>query len=173
MDLGEVSGAAQGALSQSLACSEGGDKRSAVALLFSFQLWVLPLREPDQPSLQPGGRDSENSTVPTRLLTVHSTPAPCVVDSHAVCTQLIRILWATTGLVRTKRGQRSWVAQEAEVKGSWPGSSAGKGLLTKGPRTAEPGEAWWRLEVAFPCRVGARPKGSWGRGGAKFGRVRS
>lgn len=55
MDLWEVSGAAQGALSQSLACSEGGDKRSAVALLFSFQLWVLPLREPDQPSLQPGG----------------------------------------------------------------------------------------------------------------------
>lgn len=51
---------------------------------------------------------------------------------------------------------------EAEVKGSWPGSSAGKGLLTEGPRTptAELREAWQRLEAAFPCRVGARPKGS-------------
>lgn len=52
------------------------------------------------------------------------------------------------------------MAQKAEVKGSWPGSSAGKGLLTEGPRTptAELREAWQRLEVAFPCRVGARPK---------------
>lgn len=61
------------------------------------------------------------------------------------------------------------MAQEAEVKGSWTGSSAGKGLLTQGPRIAELREAWRRLEVAFPYRMGARPKAS----GAKFGRVPS
>lgn len=60
------------------------------------------------------------------------------------------------------------MAQKAEVKGSWPGSSAGKGLLTEGPRTptAELREGWQRLEVAFPCRVGARPKAArlpWGQ----------
>lgn len=66
------------------------------------------------------------------------------------------------------------MAQKAEVKGSWPGSSAGKGLLTEGPRTptAELREGWQRLEVAFPCRVGARPKAA-RLPGAKFGRVPS
>nr|XP_021512207.1 collagen alpha-1(III) chain-like [Meriones unguiculatus] len=90
----------------------------------------------------------------------HSTPAPCVVDGPTVRTPPLRIHGETTGPVRTKRGQRSGLAQEAEVKGSRPGSSAGKGLLAEGPRTptAELREAWRRLEVAFPCRVGARPK---------------
>lgn len=42
------------------------------------------------------------------------------------------------------------------------------GLLTEGPRTAELREAWRRLEVAFPCRVGTRPKAA----GPPWGQVR-
>lgn len=121
----------------------------------SFKLWVFPRREPDHPACSQGVETPKGSRC-----TVHCTPAPCVVESHPTRTQPLRIRWEPTSTVRTKRGQRSWVAQKAEVKGSWPGSSAGKGILTEGPRTptAELRVAWWRLEVAFPCRVGARPK---------------
>lgn len=66
------------------------------------------------------------------------------------------------------------MAQKAEVKGSWPGSSVGKGLLTEGPRTprrssGKLGRGW---KLLFPAE--------WARGlrqsvrlGAKFSRVRS
>ena len=125
----------------------------------SFKLWSF-LSE--SLTIQPAARGSRlpKAHGTHRSLTVHWTPVPSVVESHPTRTQPLRIRWEPTGTVRTKRGQRSWVAQKAEVKGSWPGSSAGKGLLTEGPRTptAELREAWRRLEVAFPCRVGARPK---------------
>lgn len=42
------------------------------------------------------------------------------------------------------------MAQKAEVKGSWPGNSAGKGLLTEGPRTPT-GGAQGSLAEAGSC----------------------
>lgn len=176
MGLWKVSGAALGALSQSLACSEGGDKKSTVALLLplSFQLWVLPLRpEPDHPACSQGVETSRghgahrtlNSTRYTRSVRRGESPNTYTAPSHPL---------ETYCPVRTKRGQRSWVAQKAEVKGSWPGSSVGKGLLTEGPQTprrssGKLGRGW---KLLFPAEW-ARGLRRSGRLGAKFSRVPS
>lgn len=65
---GKFPGPAQGALSQSLACSEGGDKKSAVTLLLSPSSFGSFLgREPDHPACSRGDRDSQRPTVHTGL----------------------------------------------------------------------------------------------------------
>lgn len=176
MGLWKVSGAALGALSQSLACSEGGDKKSTVALLLplSFQLWVFPRRpEPDHPACSQGVETSRGHGAHRTLNSTRYTRS-VRGESHPTRTQPLRIRWEPTAPVRTKRGQRSWVAQKAEVKGSWPGSSVGKGLLTEGPRTprrssGKLGRGW---KLLFPAEW-ARGLRQSGRLGAKFSRVPS
>lgn len=176
MGLWKVSGAALGALSQSLACSEGGDKKSTVALLLplSFQLWVLPLRpEPDHPACSQGVETSRghgahrtlNSTRYTRSVRRGESPNTYTAPSHPL---------GTYCPCSHQEGSEVMGGPEGRGQGQLARQLGGKGLLTEGPRTprrssGKLGRGW---KLLFPAEW-ARGLRQSGRLGAKFSRVPS
>ncbi|XP_059758497.1 uncharacterized protein LOC132352066 isoform X3 [Balaenoptera ricei] len=154
MGRSQVSAAAPSARSRPLACSEGPARIRPLST-FSLQLRALPRGEPDPGSLPPASRVTEEirgaQTDPDTHTNTHTPRARRRADST-------RTSHRTRGLVRTKRGQRSREAGEAEATSPGQRRPAGNGRFNEGPRAAaggvqgRPAEAGSCFSPAGPTR---------------------